>query len=323
MQNRKCTQWRMLVLVGLVSLIALVLAGGAKYLVSTTSALAIGNDSANLRAACTQNHSGPSFNSEVVIAQGEVACGNVTAFGGTVVIDGEVKGNVVTFNSQVVIGGKVDGNAEVFGGKLVMKNNADVLGSVDLYGAQWAPGTDINTGHFSDRTRSIGWLLPGSGWGFPIWLLLLLVGLGLLVNALLPEHLILVRAAIVNETGRSLLVGLLSVILAPPVLIVLIALILSIPLAIIVGLGLIAAWLLGMVAMGWLVGEFIMNKLAPEQKSRPAQIIVGLTALVLLGSLPYIGWLISIGAGVLGLGAVLLSRFGTRLFGQPRRPFPG
>jgi len=41
---------------------------------------------------------------------------------------------------------------------------------------------------------------------------------------------------------------------------------------------------------------------------------------VLAGSLPYIGNWISIGAGLLGLGAVFLSRFGTRLYSQPKQP---
>jgi hypothetical protein len=42
----------------------------------------------------------------------------------------------------------------------------------------------------------------------------------------------------------------------------------------------------------------------------------------LAGSLPYIGCFISIGAGLLGLGAVFLSRFGTRLYSQPKQPLP-
>ena len=51
-------------------------------------------------------------------------------------------------------------------------------------------------------------------------------------------------------------------------------------------------------------------------------VVVGLAVLALAGSLPFIGWFVSIGAGLLGLGAVFLSRFGTRLFSQPRQPLP-
>jgi hypothetical protein len=52
------------------------------------------------------------------------------------------------------------------------------------------------------------------------------------------------------------------------------------------------------------------------------QVVVGMTVLTLVGSLPYVGWLIGIGAGMLGLGAVFLSRFGTRLYSQPKQPLP-
>jgi hypothetical protein len=108
--------------------------------------------------------------------------------------------------------------------------------------------------------------------------------------------------------------------LAPAVLIVLIALIIPIPLAVMIVGGLIVAWALGTIAIGWLMGEYIMQALAPRHNTRLVQVTVGLTVLVLVGSLPYIGWLVSISAGLVGLGAVFLSRFGTRLYGQPRHP---
>jgi hypothetical protein len=63
-----------------------------------------------------------------------------------------------------------------------------------------------------------------------------------------------------------------------------------------------------------------MRAIAPHRNTRTLQIVVGLTALTLVGALPYIGWLVNIVAGLLGLGAVLLSRFGTRLYGRPRGP---
>jgi hypothetical protein len=130
----------------------------------------------------------------------------------------------------------------------------------------------------------------------------------------------IVRTTVKSKTRRSLILGLLTVLLAPAVLAVTIALIISIPLAILVVVGLIAAWALGTVAIGWIVGDYIMRTVAPRQNKRPLQVAVGLTVLALAGSLPYIGWFVSIGAGLLGLGAVLLSRFGTRLYSQPRQP---
>jgi small-conductance mechanosensitive channel len=130
----------------------------------------------------------------------------------------------------------------------------------------------------------------------------------------------IVRTTVKSKMRRSLALGLLTVLLAPAVLAVLIALIISLPLAILIVIGLIAAWALGIVAIGWMLGDYILRIVALHHNKRSLQVVVGLAALALAGSLPYIGWFVSIGAGLIGLGAVFLSRFGTRLYSQPRQP---
>lgn len=130
----------------------------------------------------------------------------------------------------------------------------------------------------------------------------------------------LVRATVISKARRSIALGLHSMLLALPILAILVALIISIPLAIIVGIGIIAAWALGTVVVGSLLGEYIMRTVAPRKNTRMMQVMVGVTVLTLAGSLPFIGLFISIGAGLLGLGAVFLSRFGTRLYSQPKQP---
>lgn len=185
-------------------------------------------------------------------------------------------------------------------------------------------GTDLQLhGSVFDCTKSVGSILSSDvGLEFRFWFILTWVALGVLLTTLLPEHVMLVRTTAKSKSRRSLVLGLLSILLAPAVLIVLAALIISIPLAILVVVGLIAAWALGTVAVGWLVGDFILRTVAPHQNTRPMQVVVGLTVLALAESLPYVGLLISLGAGLLGLGAVFLSRFGTRLYGQPKQPLP-
>jgi hypothetical protein len=203
-----------------------------------------------------------------------------------------------------------------------LQSGSHVHGDINLYGGHWTQATNTQIdGAVIDRTEDIGSLLLGNGgFRFSVWSLLIWVALGILFTTLFPEHVMFVRTTVVSKARRSFIIGLLSILLAPPVLVVLIALVLSIPLAIIVGLGLIAAWALGTVAIGGNLGDYIMRKVAPQHNTRLMQIVVGLTVLVLAGSLPYIGWFISISAGLLGLGAVFLSRFGTRLYDQPRQP---
>jgi len=326
MHDVRKRQWGLLSLIAFLLPLAFLIAAGGELLAAITgitpTVMAAQSDLAGAKSDCTYEHRGPTFGLAVVVDANETECGNLTTFGGTVAIDGVVKGNIAAFNSNVVITGTVEGNIELYGGNLILQSGSHVHGDINLYGGHWtqAKGTQIN-GAVIDRTEHLDSLLLGNGgFRFSVWSLLIWVPLGILFTTLFPEHVMFVRTTVVSKARRSFIIGLLSILLAPPVLVVLIALVLSIPLAIIVGLGLIAAWALGTVAIGGNLGDYIMRKVAPQQNTRLMQIVVGLTVLVLAGSLPYIGWFISIGVGLLGLGAVFLSRFGTRLYDQPRQP---
>jgi len=323
MLNVRCRKWLVIALSLALSLIALFVSGSGQLLAGITpAAMAASTGVTGAKSDCTYTQHGPSFGGTIVVDTNEIECGNLTTFGGTVAINGEVRGDIVAFNSNVVIAGRVDGNIHMYSGRVILQSGSLLYGNIDLYGGRWVGGSNAQiNGSVIDHTKQVGWLYADNGgFTFPFWSLLIWVALGILLTFLLPEHVMLVRTTVVSKTRRSLLIGLLSILLAPAVLIVLIALVLSIPLAIIVGLGLIAAWALGTVAVGWLVGDHILRRVAPHRNTRLMQIVVGLTVLVLAGSLPYIGWLISIGVGLLGLGAVFLSRFGTRLYSQPKQP---
>jgi len=284
-------------------------------------AQADGRSVINNGSACTRNVQGPSFGSTIAIGPNEVLCGQITTFGGTVDIRGELHGNVTAFNSNVNVAGTVNGNITLFGGTIRLANSSQIYGHIDLYAASEQGEQNLQPGGMiTDHTRH-AWTFAWPGeFSFPIWPLLVWLILGVVLIKLLPEHVMFVRTTVASRTGRSLFIGLLSIVLAPAVLVVLVALILPIPLALILALGLIAAWILGTVAIGWIVGERIMQAIAPQRNTRLIAVVVGLAVLVLVGSLPYIGWLIIIGVGLLGLGAVFLSRFGTRLYSQPKQP---
>ena len=287
---------------------------GASHASTTMPVRAVSTD-----GGCSSG--GPDFGGTVVIDTQQVVCDSLMAFGSKVAINGEVRGDVDAFDSTVVIAGKVDGNIVLYNGTLTLQNGSIVNGTIDLYGSRWEPGAGSIHRQPTMHATTLAWLSGEiSHFSFPFWSILIWAGLGLMLIWLLPEHLTLVRATAIQNTKRSFVVGLLSVLLAPPVLVVLMALILPVPLAVVILLGLIAAWAFGMVAIGWFIGEHIVHAIDPRHNSRPVQVVIGLTALALLGSLPYIGWLINLLVGLVGLGTVFLSRFGTRLYGQPRKP---
>ncbi len=317
----KQTKWPVLTVVAVAFLVALLLSGGLTPLSGVLSTLLTTPRQGPVEGgACTQY--GPSFGGNVVIAGNQVVCSDLISFGATVAIHGIVKGNVVAFGGSIILDGTVDGNLNLYGGMAALQSGSHVHGDIHLYAAQLVRARDARLdGAVIDRSQHLTWF-PHlyAGFSFPSLGLLIWVGLGLLVIWLLPEHVMLVRTTIVMRARRSLLVGLLSAILAPALLLLLSALIIPLPLAIIVAVGLIAGWALGMVALGLLIGERLLHAVAPQHHTRTFQVVLGLIVLTLAGSLPLVGWLISLGAGLLGLGAVFLSRFGTRLYGEPRYP---
>ncbi len=326
---RKVTrkQWIMLALPGLWLLAAflITIGGGADALVGgQPTAFAIAPHTTQSSRDCTGELHQPSFGNTIVVTSGEVICSNITSFGGTIVIHGEVRGNIVSFGGNVIIDGMVDGDVTLYGGNATLQNEAHINGDIHVCGGQWIEGTNTQLhGSVFECTKSVSLLFLGDGGpSFRFWSVLTWIALGILLTTLVPEHLMLVRTTVRSKMRRSLVLGLLSILLAPAVIAVLIALIISIPLAIIVAIALIAAWTLGTVAVGWLVGEYILRTVAPHLNTRLLQVVVGVATLALAGSLPYIGWFVSIGVGLLGLGAVLLSRFGTRLYSQPKQPLP-
>jgi hypothetical protein len=267
-------------------------------------------------------HRTPFFGGAVVVTNGEVICGDLTSFGGSVLISGEVDGNVITFGGNVVVAGRVNGNVTLYGGNLNLQGDAHVNGDIHICGGQLTEGANSELhGNAFACTKSIGELfLSDGGASFHVWLTLAWIILGMLLITLLPEHVMFVRSTVQNKVKRSLALGFLTILLTPAILAVLIALIISIPLAILVAVVLLAAWALGTVAIGTLIGDRLLRSIAPQHNTRLTQAIVGIALLTLVGSLPVIGFISSIGTGLLGIGAVFLSRFGTRLYHPPRQP---
>ena len=320
MLKNRYRQWFACFLPGIVLLVVLFINGGS-WLRSLPIAQANGPAPSSSDNGCTTTFQGPNFGETIVIGQNDVACGKLMDFGGKVAIDGKMQGDVSAFGSTMVVTGTVDGDIHLYGGLLTLQSGSQVHGDINLYGGRLIheSGSQFDGNVYTQNDQFVSFI-GSEHFSFPLWSIVIWVALGLLLSKLLPEHVTFVRTTVIQKMRRSLLIGLLSILLAPAILIVLTALILPIPVAIIVALGLIAAWALGTVAVGWIVGEHIVRAVAPQRNTRLVQVVVGLAALALVGAIPYIGWLISLATGLVGLGAVFLSRFGTRLYSQPKRP---
>jgi hypothetical protein len=322
MQKGRRINWLLLVLVGALLLIGFKISGIGENLSWTLPSAQATDKNANGNGlTCTRNIHGPSFRENIVIGSSEVVCGDVTSFDGSVTVQGSLHGNVTAFNSTTIIAGQIFGNLTLFGGTIILNDIGQIHGQIALYGTRELNGQGKQLENTPlDQAQNRSFPIRMDVFTFPFWSLVIWIFLGIALSSLLPEHVTFVRTTVTTKTRRSIIIGLLSIVLAPAVLVVLVALILPIPLALILALGLIAAWILGTVAISWTVGEYILRAVAPKYNTRIIDVVVGLTVLVLVGSIPFIGWLISIGVGLLGLGAVFLSRFGTRLYSQPKQP---
>jgi hypothetical protein len=192
----------------------------------------------------------------------------------------------------------------------------------------------------SDGPSFFGWI--GQIVGDIVGTIFSLIILGIitwLVTAFLPEQMANVRDVVLKSTASSFGVGLitlLAAIVAVPLaflLVVTICLALA-PIAAYLVLG--AAALFGWIVIGQIIGERLLAAADRPNTSFVFSSIVGVAVLTVVAKMPVIsaipcigflfgliGSVVGIVAGLTGLGAVLLTRFGTRPYPAPASYYTG
>jgi len=241
---------------------------------------------------------------------------DLVAGGGNVRITGSVGRNVIAGGGNVIVGGSVKGDVNIQADRVVVLSTARIAGRLRYAAsgpAEIQPGAQVSAGvervpavrpgmrEISARRSRLRWL-----WHLGEWLGLL--AFGLVVFALLP----LLPGGVLNEIrarfGASLLTGFVVLAAAPAAAIVLLISIAGIPLAV----ALVLLWLLTgysgqLVAATWL-GERVLR--AVRGGSAPSvswTLVVGVTVLVILYAVPFVGWLVRLLAVMTGLGAIWLA----------------
>jgi hypothetical protein len=147
-----------------------------------------------------------------VIPAGTTTSGSVMVIRGNLDVYGNVDGAATAVGGDVIVheGGRVRGGAAAFGGR-VRNEGGSILGVIKDMG----PTHNRATVSFGGRPRStLGSLVSAF-----IWLVVLLL-VGTFVLFFLREHFNRTVEVITNETGRSLLTGVLSGLLSIPGLVV-------------------------------------------------------------------------------------------------------
>jgi len=252
-------------------------------------------------------------------AKGSTINGDLVLVGGTLTINGMVNGNIVSIGGVVNLDDSavINGDLSLLGGSLQRSGSAIIHGRVNqnvpdnfvfdfpLDGGRRFP---IETDR-SALSRVLSALFRSLAMGV----------LAVLVGLLLPNNIKNIAATLTREPLVSGGVGILTIIVAPIVLVLLIITILLIPITVLGFIALSLAILLGLIAVGYEIGQ----RLAVLFKTvwHPSVSAgIGTLALTLVTGItnfiPCIGWVLGFVAGVIGLGAVIISRLGSEKYAQ-------
>jgi hypothetical protein len=290
------------------------------------------------------------FGGEFTLRSGDVLDGNLIVFGGSVELEpgSTVDGDAVVFGGTVDANGMITGNVVGIGGPVNLGGSAVVEGDVVSVGApvHRSPGAIVE-GEVVDTIQGpFAFSFPGTVQTFPggvqlpvmemrfnplvdfVWFALwVFVGtvVATLVVLFVPDHIERVAYTALNSPLPSFGIGLLTAIILPPLLIfmillmiILIITICLLPFALLAVIFVAAvAWAFGLIALGYEVGKRLAKGLNKDW-APPLSAGIGTFLLLLvvngLGMIPCIGWIFPALAGMLGLGAVILSRFGTQIY---------
>jgi len=280
------------------------------------------------------------FGESFTLESGERMDGDLVVLGGSVVLEtrSQVEGNVVVMGGNIGVAGEVEGDVVAFGGNVVLQSTAIVDGDLVTIGGnvQREPGAVVRGSEveglefkglpridpFPRGLRLDTW---GNRWSSSIFnifrdimVALALAAIGLLVVLFWPKQTEVVNKAVLAAPLASAGVGLLTGVVAA-ILIVLLAITICLsPVAFLLGVAMLVAGVFGWVAIGLLVGRRLLEALGVKGITSLAAVAAGTLLISLLRAIPCLGGIFAFVVGCAGLGAVVLTRFGTQTY--PLRP---
>jgi hypothetical protein len=275
------------------------------------------------------------FGSSYRLGSGETINHDLAIFGGSAILEdkSKVNGSVAIFGGSLVINGEVDGDVAAFGGAVSLGEHALVTGNVVTYGASVSRSDSAivngSIGSARQPIRPPFNLSPIVSSGFEmvtnfIWRIFqsfALAALAVLVSLFALRPMERTGDAIVAEPVLSAGMGFLTLLVSPILLVVLAITIILSPLSLLGFLILVLAALFGWMVLGLVTGERLAHLLNQEW-SGPVSAGVGTLvlslAMNLIGVIPCVGWAVVAVIFVIGLGGVVLTRFGIQSY--PPRP---
>ena len=263
----------------------------------------------------------------LLVAATSAEAKNIFKIGGDVTVEADqTVDTVMDIGGQVTVHGLVEHNVIVAGGSVVLTNDSIVRGDVVCAGGVIVKGngaqvfgdiTEINSANISHAFSSA---LRGEmeGWSLILNIISLcffavIFIIALLMTMLIPRPLIAVAREIQSYKVKSFFWGFAATLMMVPFFMLLVISIIGITLIPLVFTLLLLAFILGYIAAGKIIGNYILSKIFLRQtKSMAGETILGLILLWLIGWIPYLGLLVKFFALTFGLGGVFLALFNRR-----------
>lgn len=263
--------------------------------------------------------------------------GDLAVIGGTATLktSSKVNGNIAIIGGVMEIDGIVTGDIQAIGGTVTLNQNAVIEGSFYNFGSNLhqIDGARIEGSQISNlpfefnsgkndgpETTNIPLEAARKTTSFVtkfLWAILQIIamgGLAMLVLLIAPKSTERISTAIGSQPFTHWGIGLLTAFAFPAVILVCMVTIIFIPLGLIGIMALMVAVTYGWIALGYEIGKRLFgsnSNLSPALIAGLGTIILSVVGKV-IGAIPCIGWLLVSTLSMFGLGAIVLTRVGTR-----------
>jgi cytoskeletal protein CcmA (bactofilin family) len=316
-----------LVLVPVVVLVAALALPGAAYAGEAEQGQVVFGGSFTLESGDVLNGDLVIFGGSADLEQGSIVDGDVLLFGGNVEVNGEIKGDLALLGGNADLGPSavITGDVVTLGGNVDRAEGAVVEGQLrSAEGFNRTFSFDFpNLPDFDDTFRirpfgrsSVGpFFSPVTGILWFVLRTLVVAALAILVVLFWPKPVERAGSAAVSQPIVAGGLGCLTFIVAPMLILLMAITIIGLPLSFLAVVALVVAVVFGWIAIGVEVGRRMAE--AFDWEIHPAA-AAGIGTLAVgfvvggIGLIPCIGWLAPLLVGSAGLGAVILTRFGSR-----------
>jgi hypothetical protein len=253
--------------------------------------------------------------------------GNIVKVGGDLTIEeGKSVRNAISIGGQITVDGRVENLVAAIGGSVVLTRTAYVGGNAISVGGVVAIGrgaevhgniTEINLDNIS---TSIADALTGEweGWSwifamYSLFLFIIFLLFALLIVHFIPKPIRVISGAIRDVPLKTIMWGTIGLILMVPLAVLLAISVIGVVLIPVEVVLVLCAVILGLIAVSQRVGEKIFTLFKKhDENMMMRETIWGLITLwIIIGWIPFIGLTVKALAIVVGLGGVIVTRFGT------------